>query len=195
MLLLHRLTRSGCGSTYSIYFKNVLNWTDVNAYYWGGTSAAPTWPGSPAEVLGDGYFMAVVPNDITGLIFNGKDGDSSVQTANIESDLADGKDSLDGLTKLIKGINQLLKGYKNQWRPGYEALKDGRNQLYKGSKDSKKDLTDLAAFLEDTDAQKAYVAAVDDVAGDDEKQGADDYRTSSRAPTLWLKLFRRSRRT
>ena len=102
--------------------------------------------------------------------------DARAQIAKGESDLADGKDSLDGLTKLIKGINKLLKGYKNKWRPGYEALKDGRNQLYKGSKDSKKDLTDLAAFLEDTDAQKAYVAAVDDVAGDDEKQGADDYK-------------------
>ena len=102
--------------------------------------------------------------------------DARAQIAKGESDLADGKESLDGLTKLIKGINQLLKGYKNQWRPGYEALKDGRNQLYKGSKPSKKDLTDLAVFLDSADAQKNYVAAVEDVSGDDEKQGADDYK-------------------
>ena len=38
----------------------------------------------------------------------------SAQIAKGESDLADGKDSLDGLTKLIKGINKLLKGYKNK---------------------------------------------------------------------------------
>ena len=97
------------------------------------------------------------------------------QIAAGEDALDDGKDSINGLTKLIAGIKKILDGYGNEWRPGYETLKDGRNQLYKGSKGSKNDLVALAAFLPAT-SQSAYVGAVNDVAADDEKQTAKDYK-------------------
>ncbi len=93
-----------------------------------------------------------------------------------EAELQDGQDAIDGLTQLINGIKQIRGGYNDSWRPGYEALKGARKQLFDSTKGSKKDLTDLAAFLPD-DRQKAYVAAVSDVAGDDSSQSAKDYKT------------------
>ena len=92
-----------------------------------------------------------------------------------KKDYKSGKKQLKGLSALIDGINQINKGYKNDWKTGYKKLKDGREQIYKGSKGSIKDLTALAAFLPEK-SQKAYVAAVKDVAADDEKQSADDYK-------------------
>ena len=106
----------------------------------------------------------------------GKLADARAQIAQGESDLAAGAEQLDGLSQLINGINKILKGYKNNWRPGYEALKEGRDMLYKGSRSSMKSLTDLALFLDDNASRDAYIAAVADVAGDDEKQTADDYK-------------------
>ena len=101
--------------------------------------------------------------------------DARNQIAKGESDLADGKDSLDGLKKLIDGIKTIRKGYNKTWRPGYEALKDGRELLYVGTKDLKDSMSQLAAFLDEAD-RAAYLAAVEDVANDDGKQTADDYK-------------------
>ena len=89
--------------------------------------------------------------------------------------LSEGEDSIDGLTQLINGLQSILNGYTNDWKPNYEKLRDGRKQLYNGSKGTKKDLLSLAAFLPAGD-QKAYTAAVNDVAGDDSKQTAKDYK-------------------
>ena len=105
----------------------------------------------------------------------GKLADARKQIAAGEDALDEGQDSIDGLTKLINGIKKILTGYSKEWRPGYEKLKDGRNQLYKGSKGSKADLTALAVFLAPS-SQSAYVGAVNDVAADDEKQTAKDYK-------------------
>jgi len=88
--------------------------------------------------------------------------------------IEEGETQLDGLSKLMKGINQILSGYTKDWRPGYEKLKDGRKQLYDGSKGSKADLLALSAFLDS--GADAYEAAVNDVAGDDGKQSAKDYK-------------------
>ncbi|MBR2707358.1 MAG: hypothetical protein IKE74_09040 [Mogibacterium sp.] len=88
--------------------------------------------------------------------------------------IEEGETQLDGLSQLMKGINQILSGYTKDWRPGYEKLKDGRKQLYDGSKGSKADLLALSAFLDS--GADAYEAAVNDVAGDDGKQAAKDYK-------------------
>ncbi len=93
-----------------------------------------------------------------------------------KAELSAGEESINGLTKLIEGMNTILKGYNNDWRPGYERLKKGRSDIYKGSKGSKEELAALAIFLPET-SQAGYVGAVNDVAGDDEKQSADDYKT------------------
>lgn len=98
------------------------------------------------------------------------------QIAQGESDLADGKESLDGLTKLISGIKMVRNGYNSEWRPGYEKLKSGRNQLFDGTKALKDQMVQLAAFLDEEALRPDFVAAVNDVAGDDEKQTADDYK-------------------
>ena len=101
--------------------------------------------------------------------------------ADARRQLAEGQDALDeGAGKLKKlktaigGVNKILNGYTNKWRPGYEALKDGRKQIADGSKGAKDSLTALAAFLDS--GQKAYLAAVEDVAADDNKQNAKDYK-------------------
>lgn len=106
----------------------------------------------------------------------GKLADARQQIAAGEAALSDGKDAINGLTKLINGINKLRKGYNNDWKPGYEALKGGRNQIYEGTKGLKDKMVQLAAFLDDKSLQPGYVAAVNDVAGDDEKQSAKDFK-------------------
>ena len=92
-----------------------------------------------------------------------------------KKDLAAGKQQLKGLAALINGISKILNGYKTEWKPGYEALRDNRAKIYNGSKGSKDDLTALAVFLDES-SRKSYVAAVNDVAGDDGKQTAKDYK-------------------
>ena len=72
--------------TMTVYFKNNLNWENVNAYYWGSAAESVDWPGIATEDAGNGFVKAVVPNDITGLIFNG----TGAQTVNIEEGLTDG---------------------------------------------------------------------------------------------------------
>jgi len=109
------------------------------------------------------------------------------QVADGEKELEAGQASLDGLTQLIEGISTIQDGY-NEWKPGYEALKQGRSDLFKGSSPAKDSLTALAAFLPEA-AQGAYANAVNDVAGDDEKQTADDYKefiksTNTMVPAL-----------
>ncbi|MBR3126181.1 MAG: hypothetical protein IKF42_12285 [Mogibacterium sp.] len=100
------------------------------------------------------------------------------QVADGEVALKEGQAALDGLTQLIGGIETILNGYnggEGTWKPGYDALKKGRNDLYAGSSGSKDSLVALAAFLPDT-SKDAYVKAVNDVAGDDGKQTAADYK-------------------
>ena len=93
-----------------------------------------------------------------------------------EDQIADGQDSIDGLTKLISGINTIVKGYEKQWKPNYDKLADARGQLYDGTKAMKDQMLQLGAFLPTEAEQKAFAAAVNDVAGDDEKQTAKDYK-------------------
>ena len=92
-----------------------------------------------------------------------------------EAKLDEGKKQLTGLKALIGGIRQVLAGYNDSWKPGYENLKKYRDQIAAGSKGSKDNLTALAAFLPEA-MQGAYTAAVNDVAGDDGNQAAKDYK-------------------
>ena len=89
--------------------------------------------------------------------------------------LADGKEGLKKLRKAIAGINALkaADGYP-KWKKNYDDMKDARNQFYAGTKGMKDSLLALAAFLPEAN-QKAYAAAVEDVAGDDGKQTYKDY--------------------
>lgn len=64
-----------------ILFTDVQNWGNVNMYYWGGDNSVD-WPGVAMENagtndLGQTQYRAVLPNDITGIIFNG-DGKQTV---------------------------------------------------------------------------------------------------------------------
>ncbi|MBQ9742430.1 MAG: starch-binding protein, partial [Ruminococcus sp.] len=64
----------------TIYFENTVNWTTVNAYFFGG-SDTPSWPGTamtPVEGE-DGLYSVQIPNDATGLIFN----NGSTQTVDL----------------------------------------------------------------------------------------------------------------
>lgn len=105
----------------------------------------------------------------------GKLADARKKLAAGEAKLADGQDSIDGLTKLIAGIKQIRNGYNNDWRPGYEKLKNGREKLHKGVNGAYSDLQALAAFLKEGD-RPAYLAALKDVGKDDKKQTAKDYK-------------------
>ena len=81
-----------CGAaveTITVYFKNDWAWTELNVHYWGSAIGDTTWPGNALEVYDEAknVYMATVPADVTGIIFNGADGK---QTPNIEADIADG---------------------------------------------------------------------------------------------------------
>ena len=91
--------------------------------------------------------------------------------------LADGKEGLKSLKKAIKGINDLkaTDGYP-KWKKNYENMRNAREQFYAGTSKMADSLTQLAAFLPEA-SQKAYLAAVNDVAKDDGKQTYDDYNT------------------
>lgn len=54
------------------YFRNTLGWDEVNAYWWGGTTACPAFPGIPAtKVQGTTNLYSVqLSEDATGLNFN-----------------------------------------------------------------------------------------------------------------------------
>ena len=103
----------------------------------------------------------------------GKLADARRQLAEGEEALAEGEESLKKLSTAITGVNQLLSGYNNTWRPGYETLKGARKKIYQGSKGSKKSLVALSQFLSSKDA---YLAAVEDVASDNGRQNAKDYK-------------------
>ena len=106
----------------------------------------------------------------------GKLADARRQLAAGEQQIADGKEAINGLTKLIAGIKKLRgdEGYA-KWKKSYDALAEGRHKLYAGTQGKIEDLTALAFFLP-KGSQKAYVVAVNDVAADDEKQTAKDYK-------------------
>ena len=109
------------------------------------------------------------------------------QVADGEVALEEGQASLNKLDEAIQGVQAILDGY-NEWKTGYEKLKKGRHDLFEGSSPAKDDLVALAAFLPKV-SQEAYVNAVNDVAGDDEKQTADDYKqfiksTNAMVPAL-----------
>lgn len=80
----------GTVETYSpkrYYFKNTVGWTDVYAYWWGGSSditACPGFPGIPATLMPGtkNVYYVVIPDDATGFNFsNGKAGtDGGEQT-------------------------------------------------------------------------------------------------------------------
>lgn len=104
----------------------------------------------------------------------GKLADARRQIAQGEEDLAEGLESLNKLKTAIGGVNQILSGYNDTWRPKYEDLKSARKDLHSGVNGAKGDLKDLAAFL--PSGQKTYLAALEEVAEDSEKQTANSYK-------------------
>ena len=81
--------------TFTVFFENNWNWSDVSIHYWG--AGETSWPGLPMTfVENNGYYDVYsfeVPVGVTGIIFNGlKDDDSGnrEQTPNIESGFVDG---------------------------------------------------------------------------------------------------------
>ncbi len=73
----------------TIYFKNVAEWDEVYAYWWGGTTACPAFPGvQPTRLAGtsDIYYITF-PEDATGFNFsNGKPGEEGgEQTSSIST--------------------------------------------------------------------------------------------------------------
>ena len=54
------------------YFKNITGWEEVYAYWWGGATACPAFPGIKATPVAgrEGYFYVEIPEDATGFNFN-----------------------------------------------------------------------------------------------------------------------------
>ncbi|MDO4419569.1 MAG: starch-binding protein, partial [Ruminococcus sp.] len=76
----------------TIYFENNWQWPDAKVYYWGSTIGTnPEWNGiSLTNVVGQndqGYdiYEIVIPEDITGLLFNGTGEYGAEQSADIKS--------------------------------------------------------------------------------------------------------------
>ena len=63
----------------TIYFNNTAGWTNVNVYYWGGTSST-TWPGEAMTHVEDGIWSCEIPSDAVNVIFNNGSGS---QTADL----------------------------------------------------------------------------------------------------------------
>ena len=78
--------------TITLYFSNNKKWSSVCAYAWGG-SAAMEWPGLVLDKvgvnkLGEDIYAAVLPYDITSVIFT--NGSGMEQTEDITGNLIDG---------------------------------------------------------------------------------------------------------
>jgi len=104
------------------------------------------------------------------------------QVADGEKALAAGEESLAQLDGAIDGVQQVLDGY-DTWKSGYDTLKAGRHDLNTGVAGAKDSLVALAAFLTDEASQKAYLGAVNDVAGEEE-QTAEDYKDFIKSTNL-----------
>lgn len=61
---------------YTIYFKNVNNWSTVNAYAWvdGAGTTAGSWPGTAMTAVGNGWYSITVSLNTTHIIFNNGSG-------------------------------------------------------------------------------------------------------------------------
>ena len=60
-------------ATRAIYFYDSLNWAGtgtINAYYWGDNNNPVEWPGVAATDLGDGLYVAILPEGCDYIIFN-----------------------------------------------------------------------------------------------------------------------------
>ncbi len=104
------------------------------------------------------------------------------QVADGEKALAAGEESLAQLDGAIDGVQQVLDGY-DTWKSGYDTLKAGRHDLNTGVAGAKDSLVALAAFLTDEASQKAYLDAVNDVAGEEE-QTDEDYKDFIKSTNL-----------
>ena len=67
--------------TYTIFFQNNWNWTDVRCYYWGSWNECEAFPGEPMEYFSnDGYYdiySFVLSEDVAGFVISGIKDDGS----------------------------------------------------------------------------------------------------------------------
>lgn len=83
---------SASEETLTLYFENTQNWEKVNIHYW-SDSESTAWPGVsmiPVETNDEGYgvYMAIVPADITGVVFNaGENMTQTVDILNVENNM------------------------------------------------------------------------------------------------------------
>lgn len=73
-----------------VYFTNNKSWDEVYCHYWGSSLGDTTWPGVECEFAyinenDENVYSVVVPDDVSGLIFNNND--NGQQTNNIEGEL------------------------------------------------------------------------------------------------------------
>ena len=77
------IAETGATGTIKIYFENNWKWSDVRIHYWGGSTTSGNWPGKALTkdgMNGDGtndVYLAEIPADTTGVIFNGLKDDGS----------------------------------------------------------------------------------------------------------------------
>ncbi|MCQ2514371.1 MAG: starch-binding protein [Ruminococcus sp.] len=67
-------------STGYIYFENSSNWSAPYAYYWGGTTAIPDWPGVAMEKVSGNVYRISIPTTAQNVIFSNNGGS---QTADL----------------------------------------------------------------------------------------------------------------
>ena len=77
------MVETAAAGTIKVYFENNWKWSDIRVHYWGGTVTSGTWPGKALTKdgkNGDGtndVYVAEIPADTTGIIFNGLKDDGS----------------------------------------------------------------------------------------------------------------------
>ena len=109
--------------------------------------------------------------------------DARRQIADGEEQLAEGAANLEKLGNAVGGINKILNGYNNTWKPGYDALHENRQKLVKGldaTADPNTGATVMQVLLGSVapqlgTAQAAFEKAVKGI--DDKNQFADGYKT------------------
>ena len=108
--------------------------------------------------------------------------DARRQIADGEEQLAEGAANLNKLGTAVAGINKILNGYNNTWKPGYDALHENRQKLVKGmdsTADPKTGATVRMVLLKSVAPQLGPVqAAFEKAVGaiDDKNQFADGYK-------------------
>ena len=114
-------TTASASDTITVYAYNKLNnWSNVYVYYWSSSGTKPNWPGKKME-QGNAVWVADIPKDATGVIFNNGAALNTKQTVDITSGIQNNAQwvikttTTDGKYEVEEGPTYYLVGTPTDW--------------------------------------------------------------------------------